>query len=103
MGPSALNIVDPISRAGFSVVQPSWRKLISDCRELESVLLSLTSSSASEFPAHVRALRWLWDPPFGEVEAPSDGVGQTPSTFSTSGITTDPRLEACHPHGGKNA
>ena len=71
--PSALNIADPVSRADFSIVQKSWRRLASDCRELEALLLRLDSESVSAFPDAVRSLEWQWDPPWSGVGAPSDG------------------------------
>ncbi|CAE7252463.1 DNMT3B [Symbiodinium sp. CCMP2592] len=65
--PSALNIADPISRADYTVVQPSWRRLVSDGRALEAILLQLDQHNTSQFPALVRNLDWRWDPPFGGV------------------------------------
>ena len=54
--PSALNIADPISRGDMSMVQPSWRRLITDPEQLEAVLLQLNQETVGDFPAAVRAL-----------------------------------------------
>ena len=80
--PSELNISDPISRGSFDVVQPSWHRLHGSCQDLENLILKLEPDTVSSFYASVCSLKWTWDPPFGGVEAPSDGAGQPPSTRS---------------------
>ena len=90
--PSSLNIADP--RGDMSIMQPSWRRLVTDSSQLEAVLLQFTHETMGDFPAAVKALQWQWStdgPPFGGVVAPSDGDGHPLTTLHVTHPDTDTR------------
>ena len=58
--PSELNLADPVSRGDLSVVQPDWKRLVTDTGAFEALSAGLHTEDMEMAVQKSMSLRWTW-------------------------------------------